>query len=155
MTLKLDAKRRSTFLTQLQQDPNVSKAARLIDVSRDAIYKLRERDKEFAAAWDNAIEVATDYLEAEARRRAFNGVPKVRLYQGEPVMVQALDEVGAPMFDDDGVTPIMTPLIEYEYSDRMMELFLKAHRGEKFKEKTEVNHTGGAILQITEHKSKG
>src|SRR5436305_6679036 len=48
----------------------VLSAARTAGVSRRAAYDRRERDPEFAQAWDDAIEESVEQLEAEAVRRA-------------------------------------------------------------------------------------
>jgi hypothetical protein len=75
------------------------------------MHRLRRNDKEFAKDWADAIEEATDALEAAARGRAIDG-HKRPIYQG-----------GKHVGD------------EIVYSDRMTEILLKAHRPEQFREK--------------------
>lgn len=58
------------FLTTLRKSGNVSQSARSAKIARRTAYARREIDEEFKAAWDEAIEEATDDLEEEARKRA-------------------------------------------------------------------------------------
>lgn len=67
--------------------------------------------------------MATDALEAEARRRAVDGVPEPVFHQGKKC----------------GTVK--------KYSDRMLEILLKGHRPEKFREKVDMNHSGRVTLE--------
>lgn len=69
------------FLTLYRVRGNISQAADSVDVNRVTVHRFRERDKEFAAAMQDAHEEAIDGLEEEARRRAHDGVDKP-IYQG-------------------------------------------------------------------------
>src|SRR5579863_6501592 len=69
---KLNPETRQRFCSILADGGSVTSAAQAIDVSRAALYKARDADPEFAAAWDEAIESGTDALEDEAVRRAKN-----------------------------------------------------------------------------------
>lgn len=51
------------FIAALSDTPNVSHAARLAGVSRQAAYQARESDPAFAAAWDDAVAASVDDLE--------------------------------------------------------------------------------------------
>lgn len=92
-------------------------------MSRDWYYDQRRTDEVFAAAWDEALETAIDAMELEARRRAVEGVEK-----------PLLGRVGK---DQDGIITVVR-----EYSDQLMVLLLKAHRPEKYRERTDVRHSG-------------
>jgi hypothetical protein len=74
---------RSVFLAAIAACGNVSHAARVACVDRDTAYEHRRQDAEFAAKWAEAIEESNDNLEAEARRRAVDGVDEPVVYQGE------------------------------------------------------------------------
>jgi hypothetical protein len=115
---------RKTFIETLRETANVSAAARAADINRRTAYNWRDDNPEFAADWDEALEEATDALEAEARRRALQGVAKPVFYQGV--------ECGTVQ----------------EYSDTLMTLLLKAHRPEKYKERSsnELTGPGGSAL---------
>lgn len=62
------------FLAALALTGNVSAACRNARIDRHEVYNYRKTDSDFADAWDDALEQATDLLEEEARRRAYSGV---------------------------------------------------------------------------------
>ena len=109
-TIRTD-RAREAFLTVLRQTCNVSEAARAANFGRSAAYVWRREDSDFAAAWDDAEQEAADRLEREAWRRAVEGVDEPITHQG-----------------------IITGTYK-KYSDRMLEILLKAHRPKKFVEK--------------------
>lgn len=109
---------REKFLTVLRETCNVSEAARATGVSRRSAYDWRAADPSLALAWDEAEQEAADKLEREAWRRGVEGTDKPVTFQG-----------------------VITATYK-EYSDRMLELLLKAHRPEKFKERVANEHTG-------------
>lgn len=106
------------FLTELAKSPNVSGAAKAAGFSRRTAYNYRDTDPEFAAAWDDAIEQATDNLVGEMYRRAYRGTEKPVYYQGE--------EVGAIR----------------EYSDTLAIFLAKAHRPQVYGDKIKQEITG-------------
>jgi AcrR family transcriptional regulator len=117
MRVRKDALAR--FLTTLASSGNVSLAASAAKLPRGTLYHWRDRDKGFAAAWLEAIEAATDALEAEARRRAVEGVETTIVHGGRLVR----DEAGKP-------------LTIRRYSDSLLALLLRAHRPEKYRDKS-------------------
>jgi len=74
---------RETFLAAFETSANVSAAARRAGVGRATAYRHRAADPEFRAAWDEALEVAADALEAEVRRRAVDGWDEPVYHAGE------------------------------------------------------------------------
>lgn len=115
---------RETFLAVLADTCNVSEAARKAGIGRSSAYEWREDDPTFAAAWDQAEQEAADKLEREAWRRAVEGTDKPVTFQG-------------------AITATYK-----EYSDRMLELLLKAHRPDKFKERVANEHSGAVTLNV-------
>src|SRR6516162_6609899 len=101
--------RQQLFIRALSKTDNVTKAAALAGTSRPRVYELRNRDPAFAAAWEDAEEVAADRLEDEARRRAVEGVP-------EPLV-----SAGKLVRDDDG-----QPIMVRRYSDKLLLALIKA-----------------------------
>lgn len=127
-TIRTD-RARETFLNVLRATCNVSDAARTAGIGRTTAYEWRS-EPAFAQAWDDAEDEAKDALEREAWRRGVEGCDKPIVYKGK-----------------------VTGKFK-EYSDRMLELLLKAHRPEKYRErvgeiagplrglaKTKVTHT--------------
>lgn len=127
---KLDEERKEKFLTVLRATCNVTQAAQAIGVGRRYVYHVRRRDRKFAALWDETMEEAVDLLEAEAKRRAADGVI-------EPVF-QGGKKVGEVR----------------RFSDRLIEVLLRAHRPEKFKDNQEITHKGAASLPAELAKGK-
>jgi hypothetical protein len=126
---KFTSERRETFLGVLAETGNVTRAAACVGMTRRQMYYHREADAEFAEAWEDAVEQATDELEEEARRRALEGVEEEVYFQGEVVGYKRV------------------------YSDAMMALMLKAYRSKRFRDRVdqriEGNGPGGSlILQI-------
>lgn len=99
---------------------NVSEAARACGISRRTAYGHREADPDFSKAWDDAEQGAADALQREAWRRGVDGVDRPIMYQGQVVASSK------------------------EYSDRMLELLLKAHRPSKYKDRVANEHSVGA-----------
>ena len=121
--LKLNRDRQQRFLTALAETGIVSVAVEIAGTSRTRVYELRKRDTAFGMAWDEAEEQAADALEAEAWRRAVDGVP-------EPLV-----SAGKVVRDDDG-----QPLAIRRYSDNLLLALLKARRPERFKDRAVVEH---------------
>lgn len=110
--------REEKFLTVLRETCNVTEAARAAGIGRRTAYEWRDGDEAFRDKWDEAEQEAADRLEREAWRRAVEGVEKPVTFQG-------------------AITDTYR-----EYSDRMLEMLLKAHRPEKFKDRQAHEHTG-------------
>lgn len=103
------------FLLSLSECGNVTQAAKDAGISRMTAYRHRERDAEFAEAWDDAVEEGTDALEAEARRRAMQGVEEPVYYKGYVVgHVQ-------------------------KFSDTLLIFLLKAYRPETFRDNFDLS----------------
>lgn len=108
----------AAFLDALAESGNVSKAAAAAGVTRTTVYALRNHPDapDFAEAWEDALEEASDLLELEARRRAVEGVE-------EPVFYQGL-ECGSVR----------------KYSDTLLIFLLKAAKPEKYRERTSTDN---------------
>jgi hypothetical protein len=111
-------------------------ACEIAGVSRATAYRTRGEVKQFARQWDEAIKEACDRLEQEAWRRGVAGVERPVTVAGEREVIR-------------------------EYSDRMLEMLLKAHRPEKYRERYDVTtRTGGSdldqeIRRLTEDSTRG
>lgn len=82
---KRKASRKEKFLAALAVFGTVTKAAKISGWNRESAYVARREDPDFKDAWDNALEMAWDALEEEARRRAVHGVLEPIYYQGQLV----------------------------------------------------------------------
>lgn len=121
------------FLAALSRG-NIKAACLAAGVGRQTVYDRRDSDPAFAQAMSDALEDAIDDLEAEAWRRAVDGLEQKKFHKGDPLI-------------DPGTGEQYT---EREYSDSLMQLLLKAHRPEKYRDKYEVRHAGGVQLQLVE-----
>ena len=125
MTIKRSWQKR--FLDSLAKTGNVTVSVIAAGVSRQYAYLHRHESEKFAAEWEEAITQSIDLLEAEARRRAHEGVTKKIYYQG--------DEIGEVQ----------------EYSDSLMMFLLRAHRPQKYRDNQRIEHTGAGGKPI-EHR---
>lgn len=125
---------REVFLDHLRKTSNISQSASIALVERKTVYRWREADPAFAAAWDDAIDEATDMLEAEARRRAIEGDEEYVVSMGQLVKDPKTGEY----------------LTTRKRSDGLMTLLLKAHRPEKFRERYDVQQSGNITMNITQ-----
>jgi len=140
MNLKFTPRRQKRFLDALAEIGNISQAVALAGTNRSSVYAARKRDEAFAAAWDEALEIATDGLEQEARRRAVVGVD-------EPIVSH-----GRLVIDEDG-----NAVTVKRYSDGLLIALLKAHSA-KFGDRTNVNLAGrdsGPIIVTISPRDEG
>lgn len=105
--------RKRRFLEAMAKVGTIHGASRETGIHRSVHYEWM-KDPEYAAAFAEAEEAAIDAMEAEARRRAVEGVTKP-VYQGK-------EHVG-------DIT---------EYSDQLLIVLLKAARPEKYRERVDV-----------------
>src|SRR5262245_41897979 len=122
-------RRKSLFLRNYAETGNISLAARAAGIERRSIYVWQERDGRFAAAMRQAEIEAVEALEAEARRRAFEGVTHERpiYYKGE--------QVGSELITT--------------HSDLLMIFLLKAARPEKYRDRYDITSGGAPIAPLT------
>jgi hypothetical protein len=119
---KLSVEKKLEFLSAMCDDGlTVFDAAERIGVSRVTLYKHRGLDPEFAAAWDKAYDDGTTVLEAEAQRRAVQGVTEAVYNKG--VVVGHVQK----------------------YSDLLLIFLLKARAPQKFRDNVDVTNSDGSI----------
>ena len=68
------------FLEALQHSGMVTQAVKAAGISRRTAYARKARDAGFATAWEEAVDVATEQLEAEAVRRAIDGSDTLMIF---------------------------------------------------------------------------
>jgi hypothetical protein len=135
------------FLANLARLGIVKIAADAAGVGRMTAYEHREKDKEFAKQWDEVMQNAADLLEAEARRRAVEGVKKYVHHKGVIVTVP-VDRDGNVVTPGDPATVTSVPLVEHEYSDNLLQAMLRAKRPNEFRDN--VNVTNDACPTVDE-----
>lgn len=150
---------RARFCEVLTQTCVVGKACEAVGISRQTAYDHRAKDKEFAAAWDEALESGIDALELEAWRRAVDGVDVPLVHKGQFTYLRdfaAVDpDTGKPfaidrapvLLDASGQPCIATVK---GYSDQLLMFLLRAHRPEKYRETRRVELSAFAKLSDDE-----
>lgn len=113
-----------TFLDVLRRTCNVTLAAQACDITSGTAYHHRKTDPIFQERWDEALQEGVDLLEAKAHERAFRGVDEPVYYKG--------DEVGSVR----------------KYSDALTMFLLKAHRPDKYRERSQVDSNVNGGLQL-------
>lgn len=132
------------FLEALRGNANIRASCLIAAIGRTSVYKRRDEDKAFAADMADALDDAVDDLELEARRRACEGLRRVKFHQGAPIMVQVFNPDGSLRLRPDG-SPLTVPYVEHEYSDTLMIFLLKAHRPEKYRENVNLEFSGEIV----------
>lgn len=82
---KRDAKRDDKFFEALTEGYGPANAAKMAGYSRSSAYNYRKEDKAFSERWDDSLAEYKETLEAEADRRAHDGVTEGIYYQGKEV----------------------------------------------------------------------
>ena len=120
------------FLAAYSVGGMIGRAATAAGCDRNAHYYWLANDPDYPAKFLEAQAAANEVLEAEARRRAVAGTERMKFYKGEPIIDPRTGE----------------PYIEHEYSDRLLELAMKAHLPEKYIERQKIEQTnvGGDII---------
>ena len=116
---------KARFLEALAETCNVTLACRAAGISNSQAYSWRKEDALFEERWAYALDEGIDLLEAEAHRRAFQGTTKPVFFQG--------GECGEIR----------------EYSDGLAQFLLKAHRPEKYRERSQVDNNITGATSVT------
>ena len=105
---------------------NVTNACKIAKISRLCAYDWRKADEDFAAAWEEALAIGFEALEDEMHRRATKGTLKPVFHQGE--------KCGSIR----------------QYSNTLAIFLAKAHKPEKYRERSEIKHSGikGGVMLI-------
>jgi hypothetical protein len=116
LATRIATKKKKIFLKVLAKTGAVVAAAKAAGyVDSQMVRRYRKEDTEFAEAWQEALDAAMDVWEAEASRRAFEGVVKGVYFKG-----QKIDE-------------------ELQFSDGLAQFMLKANRPEIYGERKRVD----------------
>jgi hypothetical protein len=152
---------RSEFIEALREFGVVSYAAECAGIERTAAYAARKRNAKFSDEWDEALAEATDKLELEARRRAADGVQRLKFHKGVPIMVPFVDTNGIPVYEDARDAEgniifdkrgepkqqlVMVPYVEHEYSDTLLIFLLKNWNKEKYGDQMQLSTKDGKPL---------
>lgn len=115
--VKFDEKRKELFLRNFPKLGSITKAAALCKIDPSTVHAHLRKDDEFRLAFEKANEALCDELEAEAHRRAVQGVKK-------------------PVYKDGRVVGY-----EIVYSDRLLEMLLRG-RSDRYKNTSNIRVSG-------------
>lgn len=121
--MKLTPEKLTAFCAALAETGIVGRACAAVDISRQTAYQWREKEPEFAEAWDKALRIGVSALEDEAHRRGFEGTLEPVFHHG--------GECGAVR----------------KYSDTLAIFLLKAHNPEKYRDNSRVELAGSLELK--------
>jgi hypothetical protein len=110
-------------------------------MDRDNHYIWLKKDPDYAAAYEIACLRGVDVLEAEAVRRAHEGVTKPIFHGGK----RAIDVVQNPdgsIKRDEAGKPIGIPAAVREYSDTLLIFLLKGRNPTVFGDRVKQEHSG-------------
>jgi len=110
------------FLDALAETASVTASCEIAGLARRSVYEWRDQDPAFLDQWEAALELGTDALEDEAVRRASEGTDKPVFYKGQ--------QCGKVR----------------EYSDVLLIVMLKARRGDKFRDRAQIEHSGNVTV---------
>lgn len=105
--------KKTAFLAAFAEVGNITRAAEIAKVSRQAHYEWMKEDPDYPAMFRDADQQACDRLEQEARRRAVEGTNKPVFHKGEQCGVIR------------------------EYSDTLLIFLLKGALPEKYKDRVQ------------------
>jgi hypothetical protein len=122
---KIRNPKKRAFLAAVARTGNVTISAEIADVARSAHYQWLEADPVYVEAFEDAMEQAAQRLEAEARRRAEEGVEEPVFYKGKKCGVIR------------------------KYSDTLLIFLMKGAMPDKYKERTSTELTGAGGKPLT------
>lgn len=114
------------FIQVLEDTCSPKQAAAAVGISRRLAFDYKQKDAEFRARWEKAIEVALDALLDEAYRRAAIGYEEPVIHGGQLSTIT------------DAETGEQKPLTVRKHSDRLLEVLLKFRYGEQMADRLRV-----------------
>lgn len=123
-------KKRKLFLKFLAETGQVKKAAEKVGLRVQTLRTYYHKDPKFAEEWDRIQDTVSHLLESEAVRRGVEGTLK-DIYHKGAVVGQ-----------------------ERQYSDKLLEILLKANNREKFGDTKKVQIEGGFGIAVVPATSK-
>jgi hypothetical protein len=130
-----DLKRgQARLLATLARTGNISAAHKAGRFTRQDVVNLKRMDAAFSEAYEEALEHAADRLEAEAWRRALEGVAHPVVAAGKPVVDPRTGET----------------LTIRRYSDQLLVLLLKGSKPEKYSSRATHSTTDESATIIKE-----
>lgn len=125
-TKKFTRAAQDLFIQVLEDTCSPKQAAAAVGISRRLAFDYKQKDTEFRARWEKAVEVALDALLDEAYRRAAIGYEEPVIHGGQLSTVT------------DPATGEQRPLTVRKHSDRLLEVLLKFRYGDQMADRLRV-----------------
>lgn len=122
------------FLAAYSRCGNISKAAKASGIHRHNHFLWTHNDPEYPAKLDDAWRESVDWLAAEARSRAEEGVNEPVIYKGQQMMI-GIDKDGDECPPDSPLAVKFKPLTVNRRSDNLIMFMLKAADPDKYRDK--------------------
>ncbi len=122
-----------SFLSAYRQTGVIRQAAESAQVDRTNHSRWLRESPDYAKAFDEAKRDAVDTLEIEARKRAIDGLRSYKFHHGMPIQ-NPLWKEGDPEEEK--------WYYETSFSDRLLELLLRAHRPEVYRDHQSIEVAG-------------
>lgn len=141
------------FLAAFAETASIVRAAAAANVSR-SIHYVWMKDAGYADSFKLAEEIAGDTLEAEAIRRAHEGINEPVVYQGAVIGYWVLDDgtrrPGTSQDEPPAEGAEFEPLTINKRSDGLLRLLLEGFKGEKYAtHRHQVSGKGGGGLPLS------
>lgn len=122
--------KKRAFLVAYCEYPSITKACKIAGISNVTFYAWLKKDADFKAAYEQAYQIGGDKIEDVAKHRAIKG---------------RREQVFGNLGENKG-----TGVVGYRrvVSDSLMALILKAHKPEKYRERTEHTGPAGGPLKV-------
>ncbi len=166
MSHNTNLKWEAPFLEALRHVPLLAHACAVAGIERTTPWHRRKVDKEFAAAYDDAMEHGVDLAEQEAFKRAVTGFDEPLTYQGRVVYhIEHYDVSTGEVLDDgeqikaeDQLRRIRwrykldaagqrMPVTVKKHSDSLLITILKGRRKSVYADRVETTGAGGGPVQ--------
>ena len=147
---KIRHPKKRAFLAAMASTASVVRAAEIVGMDRTNHYVWFKNDPDYAAAFETARMQGVDVLEAEAVRRAFEGVAKPIFHGGKRAIDVVQNPDGSVKRDAAG-KPIGIPAAVREYSDTLLIFMLKGRNPAVFGDRQKQEHSapgGGGITLV-------
>lgn len=125
-TKKFTRAAQDLFIQVLEDTCSPKQAAAAVGISRRLAFDYKQKDTEFRARWEKAVEAALDALLDEAYRRAAIGYEEPVIHGGQLSTVT------------DPTTGEPRPLTVRKHSDRLLEVLLKFRYGDQMADRLRV-----------------
>lgn len=136
---------RARVIENFRDSGRIDLACEAAGVDRSSHYEWLKGDPVYKAAFEEAEKQAADMLEAEAWRRAREGVAEPVFHGGRRVFEAVLDDEGRPVVYPDG-KPVERAAVVRRYSDNVLMFLLKGRKRAVYGDKVEATGKDGAAL---------